>query len=63
MGVDWTSLAAVPLLIGLNAFFVISEYAVVATRPAHIEALRARGSRGAAAAMAVLKARSRSASR
>src|SRR5215207_1229202 len=56
MALDWTSLAAVPLLIGLNAFFVISEYAVVATRPAQVEALRVRGYKRAAAAMAVLKA-------
>jgi CBS domain containing-hemolysin-like protein len=38
MSLAW-SLAAVPLLIGLNAFFVISEYAVVATRPAQIQML------------------------
>src|SRR5688572_32048559 len=55
MDVDWPGLAAVPLLIGLNAFFVISEYAVVATRPAQVEALRARGAKRAAAAMARLK--------
>src|SRR5688500_10958813 len=61
MDVDWKSLAAVPLLIGLNAFFVVSEYAVVATRPAQIEAMRARGARRAAAAMARLKQRPASA--
>jgi CBS domain containing-hemolysin-like protein len=55
MDVDWKSLAAVPLLIGLNAFFVVSEYAVVATRPAQIQALRARGYRRSAAAMSRLK--------
>ena len=55
MELDWRPLAAVPLLIGLNAFFVVSEYAVVATRPAQIEAMRARGARRAAAAMARLK--------
>ena len=53
--VDWKALAAVPLLIGLNAFFVVSEYAVVATRPAQVEAMRARGARRAAAAMSKLK--------
>jgi CBS domain containing-hemolysin-like protein len=52
----WTSLAAVPILIGLNAFFVVSEYAVVAARPVQIEAVRARGHRAAAAAMTRLKA-------
>src|SRR5688572_16835281 len=55
MDVDWKSLAAVPLLIGLNAFFVVSEYAVVATRPAQLESLRVRGYRRAAAAMTRLK--------
>jgi putative hemolysin len=49
------SLAAVPLLIGLNAFFVISEYAVVAARPAQVQALRGRGKTRAADAMARLK--------
>lgn len=47
---------AVPLLIGMNAFFVVSEYAVVATRPAQIESLRLAGARRAAAAMARLRA-------
>ena len=42
MSLGW-SLAAVPLLIALNAFFVVSEYAVVAMRPAQIAALAARG--------------------
>jgi len=36
-------LAAVPVLIGLNAFFVAAEYAVVALRPAQVEAIRRRG--------------------
>src|SRR3712207_1842433 len=56
MSLPWESLAAVPVLIGLNAFFVVGEYAVVATRPAQIESLRARGSRRAAAAIERLKA-------
>jgi CBS domain containing-hemolysin-like protein len=54
MSLAW-SLAAVPLLIGLNAFFVISEYAVVATRPAQIQMLRTRGRTRAANAMETLK--------
>jgi CBS domain containing-hemolysin-like protein len=57
----WTSLAAVPILIGVNAFFVVSEYAVVAARPVQIEALRARGHRAAATAMSRLKAKPASA--
>lgn len=56
MSLPWESLAAVPVLIGLNAFFVVGEYAVVATRPAQIESLRAKGSRRAAAALERLKA-------
>src|SRR5215218_10108188 len=36
------SLLAVPILIGLNAFFVAAEYAVVAALPAVIESLRQR---------------------
>lgn len=55
MDIDLKPLAAVPLLIALNAFFVVSEYAVVATRPAQIEALRVRGVRRAATAMSRLK--------
>ena len=54
MSLSW-SLAAVPLLISLNAFFVISEYAVVATRPAQVQMLRTRGRRAAADAMERLK--------
>ncbi len=49
------SLAMVPLLIALNAFFVVSEYAVVAMRPAQLQALRAKGKIRAAAAMERLK--------
>jgi CBS domain containing-hemolysin-like protein len=52
----WTSLAMVPLLIALNAFFVSAEYAVVAIRPAQIEAMRAGRWRRAAAAIERLKA-------
>ena len=54
MSLGW-SLAAVPLLIALNAFFVVSEYAVVAMRPAQIAALAARGRKRAAAAMVELQ--------
>jgi len=50
------ALALVPLLISLNAFFVISEYAVVATRPAQLQRLRAKGRARAADAMERLKA-------
>src|SRR4051812_34487852 len=54
MSLGW-SLAAVPLLIALNAFFVVSEYAVVAMRPAQIAALAARGRKRAAAGMVELE--------
>ena len=54
MSLGW-SLAAVPLLIALNAFFVVSEYAVVAMRPAQIAALAARGGKRAASAMVELQ--------
>jgi CBS domain containing-hemolysin-like protein len=43
------------LLIALNAFFVVSEYAVVAARPAHVASLQTRGRRRAAAAIAILQ--------
>jgi CBS domain containing-hemolysin-like protein len=49
------ALTFVPLLISLNAFFVISEYAVVAVRPAQLQRLRATGRRRAADAMERLK--------
>src|SRR5687767_5999366 len=49
------SLLAVPLLIALNAFFVVSEYAVVAMRPAQVAALHARGRTRSAAAMTALQ--------
>ena len=52
----WSALAAVPILIGVNAFFVVSEYAVVAARPVQIQAIRARGFRASATAMTRLKA-------
>ena len=51
------SLAAVPLLIGTNAFFVSAEYAVVSLRPAQIDAMRIAGWKRAAAAIDALKAR------
>src|SRR3954447_5136071 len=55
MSLAWR-LSAVPLLIGLNAFFVAAEYAVVAVRPAEIESLRKRGKGRTATAIARLKA-------
>ena len=55
MPLGW-SLALVPLLIALNAFFVAAEYALVAIRSPQIEAMRRRGRRKAARAMARLKA-------
>ena len=51
------NLAAVPLLILLNAFFVAAEYALVAIRPVQIERMRRTGRRAAAAAMVRLKAK------
>ena len=51
------SLAAVPVLIGMNAFFVAAEYALVALRPAQIDLLRSQGWRKSAAAIEALKAR------
>src|SRR5688572_17057929 len=55
MNQGW-ALLSVPLLIGLNAFFVAAEYAVVALRPTQIENLRRRGRVRAARAMEQLKA-------
>src|SRR3954463_16727902 len=49
-------LLAVPLLIGLNAFFVSAEYALVAIRPAQVERMRAAGRRRTVAAVELLKA-------
>ena len=54
MSLAW-SLAAVPLLILMNAFFVGAEYAMVAARGYQVEALRARGYVATAAALAKLK--------
>lgn len=56
MPVD-SSLAAVPLLIGANAFFVSAEYAVVSLRPAQIDQMRAARWKRAAAAIENLKSR------
>jgi len=49
-------LAAVPLLIGTNAFFVCAEYAIVAIRSSQAEEMRARGQGTTAAAVEKLKA-------
>jgi putative hemolysin len=54
MDLQW-ALAAVPVLIAVNAFFVAAEYALVAIRAPQIEALRQVGRRRAAAAMTRLK--------
>lgn len=50
-------LMIVPCLIGLNAFFVGAEYALVAARPVQIEQLDRRGRRRTARALRQLKAR------
>src|SRR5688572_9032227 len=55
MSLGW-SLAAVPILIAMNAFFVAAEYAVVALRPAQIESMRRRGAKSSANAIERLKA-------
>lgn len=55
MSLGW-SLSAVPFLIGLNAFFVAGEYAVVAAKPQHTAALRTRGWRRTANAIDAFKA-------
>lgn len=49
------NLILVPVLIGLNAFFVAAEYTVVASRAKHIDNLRQRGRHAAAEAMIRLK--------
>ncbi len=54
MDFDWR-LPTVPFLIGLNAFFVAAEYAVVASRTTHIENLRGGRRRRAADALERLK--------
>ena len=51
----WAQLLFVPLLIGLNAFFVCAEYALVSVRGSQIDALRARGATMAARSLARLK--------
>src|SRR5690606_19886303 len=48
-------LAILPLLIGLNAFFVAAEYALVAIRTSQIEPMRQRGYVRSARALSVLK--------
>ena len=60
MTLGW-SLAAVPLLILCNAFFVAAEYAVVAARPATIESMRRQRRLRAAAAIEQLQSRPASA--
>jgi putative hemolysin len=56
MAMSGWQLLSVPFLIGLNAFFVAAEYALVAIRPAQVERLRAAGNRRTAAAVTTLKA-------
>lgn len=46
---------SVPLLIGLNAFFVAAEYAVVSMRSAHVHTLRTAGWRRSADALTRLR--------
>jgi CBS domain containing-hemolysin-like protein len=54
MSLGW-SLLAVPFLIGMNAFFVAAEYALVAAKGYQIEAWRSLGYRKTADALARLK--------
>lgn len=54
MPLTW-SLLAVPVLIALNAFFVVSEYAVVAARPGQVESLAAKRRKRSARALAALQ--------
>jgi CBS domain containing-hemolysin-like protein len=56
MPLSW-SLVAVPFLIAMNAFFVAGEYAVVAAKPQHVQALRIRGWRRTGAALDSFKAK------
>ena len=49
-------LAIVLLLVGLNAFFVAAEFALVATRRSKIDQQAAAGDRGARAVQEALKA-------
>ncbi len=50
-GVTSISLILTVVLIGINAFFVIAEYALVRSRPARLELAREQGHRGAALAL------------
>lgn len=50
------ALAIVPLLIAMNAFFVVGEYTVVALRPAQVQNLITRGRRRTVEAITQLKA-------
>ena len=52
---DLAQLIWVPVLIALNAFFVCGEYAIVAARAGHLDALVKRGWRRAAGALETLK--------
>lgn len=53
---SWTwQLASVPILIGMNAFFVAAEYAVVSTRSVQLAALRKKGRTASANAMERLR--------
>lgn len=54
MSLAW-SLALVPILIAMNAFCVIGEYAVVALRPAQIQTLTGKGRRRTVEAILRLK--------
>ena len=47
----WVDLLIVAVLIGLNAFFALSEIAVVSSRPARLQAMASDDVRGAAAAL------------
>jgi CBS domain containing-hemolysin-like protein len=60
MSLGW-SLAAVPLLIACNAFFVAAEYAVVAARAATVESMRHKGRRRSADAIERLQSQPASA--
>jgi putative hemolysin len=46
----------IPILVGMNAFFVGAEYALVAARPVHVEQLGKRGRQRTALAIQALKA-------
>jgi CBS domain containing-hemolysin-like protein len=60
MPLGW-ALAAVPILIACNAFFVAAEYAVVAARAATIDSMRRHGRLRSAAAIEQLQSRPASA--